>query len=141
VLLRARLISLAGVVLLAAACASPVGVTRVDTLTGYRLHAESALTAERLSDPSMAVLRRAGLLDRFEQEPATVLAEMHRGLSPAGDQDRLFALAELSFLTANVLAIAHIFWPRRCTHTRCCSRAAKDWHATAPVRPTAANDV
>jgi len=94
----ARVILLAGLALLAAACASPVGVTRVDSQAGYRILAESALSAGRLSEPSKAVLRRAGLLDRFEQEPATVLAELHRGVNPAGDDDRLFALAEMSFL-------------------------------------------
>ena len=44
------------------------------------------------------VLRRLGLMDRFEKEPAAVLAELHRGLAPTGDDYRLFALADLSFL-------------------------------------------
>ncbi len=89
---------LAGVVLLVSACATPVGVTRVDTSTAYRSLSESALSAQRPSEPSKAVLRRLGQLDRFDEKPAAVLAELHRGLAPAGDEDRLFALAELSFL-------------------------------------------
>ena len=89
---------LAGVALLASACATPVGVTRVDTSTAYRILTENALSAGRPSEPSKVVLRRLGQLDRFDEEPAAVLAELHRGLGPAGDEDRLFALAELSFL-------------------------------------------
>jgi triacylglycerol esterase/lipase EstA (alpha/beta hydrolase family) len=89
---------LAGVALLVAGCATPVGVTRVDTSTAYRILTESALSAARPSEPSKAVLRRLGQLDRFEDEPAAVLAKLHRSLALAGDEDRLFALAELSFL-------------------------------------------
>ena len=95
-----RVLALAGLALLAWGCATPVGVTRIDPQAAHRLHAESALSAGRPSEPSKVVLRRLGLLDRFEEEPDTVLAELHRALSPAGDEDRLFALAELSFLHA-----------------------------------------
>jgi hypothetical protein len=82
-------------------CATPVGVRPVDIQTAYRIHTESALSAEQPSEPSKMVLRRLGLLDRFAAEPAVVLAELHGGLSPRGDDDRLFALAELSFLHAD----------------------------------------
>ncbi|HYE34508.1 esterase/lipase family protein [Methylocaldum sp.] len=82
-------------------CATPVGVKHVDIQTAYRIHTESALSAEQASEPSKMVLRRLDLLDRFGAEPAKVLAELHRGLSPKGDDDRLFALAELSFLHAD----------------------------------------
>jgi pimeloyl-ACP methyl ester carboxylesterase len=40
------------------------------------------------------------LYERFEEEPEKALAEMHSGLAPKGDEDRVFALAELSFLHA-----------------------------------------
>lgn len=39
-------------------------------------------------------------MDRFETEPAVVLAELHTGLNPTDDEDKLFALAELSLLHA-----------------------------------------
>ena len=68
--------------------------------TGYRLQTEGALSAKQPSEPSKTVLRRLGLMDRFDEEPAAVLAELHRGLQPQGDDDHLFALAELSFLHA-----------------------------------------
>ena len=66
---------------------APVGVTWLDTSAAYRTLTESALTAQRLSEPSKAVLRRLGQLDRFDHEPAAVLSELHRGLAPAGDAD------------------------------------------------------
>ena len=40
------------------------------------------------------------LYQRFEDEPDKALAEMHAGLAPEGDEDRLFALVELSFAHA-----------------------------------------
>lgn len=95
-----RVLAVISLAMLAVGCATPVGTTRVDIQAGYRLLTESALSAERPSEASKTVLRRLGLLDRFEDEPSTVLAELHRGLGPAGDEDRLFALAELSFLHA-----------------------------------------
>jgi len=93
-------VGLIALVLVASACATPVGVKHVSVQTGYRLLTESALSAEQPSEASKTVLRRLGLLDRFDEEPGTVLAELHAGLGAAGDDDRLFALAELSFLHA-----------------------------------------
>jgi pimeloyl-ACP methyl ester carboxylesterase len=94
-------LGLAGLALVLSGCATPVGVERVDIHTAYRIHTESALSAEQPSEPSKMVLRRLGLLDRFDAEPEKVLAELHGGLSPTDDDDRLFALAELSFLHAD----------------------------------------
>jgi hypothetical protein len=93
-------LGLAALALVASGCATPVGVKHVDIQTGYRLQTESAISAGQPSEASKTVLRRLGLLDRFDKEPVAVLAELHDGLSPAGDDDRLFALAELSFLHA-----------------------------------------
>ena len=93
-------LGLAGLALIASGCATPVGVKPVDIQTAYRLHTESALSAGQPSEPSKTVLRRLGLLDQFDGAPGGVLAELHSGLHPTGDDDRLFALAELSFLHA-----------------------------------------
>ncbi len=91
---------LAALVLVASGCATPVGMKPVDVQTGYRLLTESAISAGQPSEASKTVLRRLGLLDRYDEDPVPVLADLHYGLSPAGDEDRLFALAELSFLHA-----------------------------------------
>ena len=93
-------LGLAGLALMASGCATPIGVKPVDIQTAYRLHTGSALSAGQPSEPSQTVLRRLGLLDRFDETPGAVLAELHSGLRPTGDDDRLFALAELSFLHA-----------------------------------------
>lgn len=86
--------------LAAAACVTPVGVAPVETQVANRLLSESALSVGRPSEPSRWVLRRLDLLDRFAEEPAAVLAALHRGLAAYPDEDLLFALAELSFLHA-----------------------------------------
>jgi pimeloyl-ACP methyl ester carboxylesterase len=91
---------LLGLALLAAACATPVGVQRVDTQTAYRLRTESAVATARPSEASLQVLRRFDLERRFEEDPAGALAALRRDYVEHGGDDRLFALAELSFLDA-----------------------------------------
>jgi pimeloyl-ACP methyl ester carboxylesterase len=87
-------------VLLIEGCAPPVGIEPVDIQTAYQLNTVSALSARQPSEASKTVLRRNGLIDRFETEPAHVLTELHAGLNPKSDEDKLFALAELSLLHA-----------------------------------------
>ncbi|MDD1649995.1 MAG: hypothetical protein LUO80_06330, partial [Methylococcaceae bacterium] len=84
-------------VLLVSGCATPVGVKVVDSQEAYRIQTESALATGNLSEASKKLLRRQGLLDQFESQPTQVIAQLHRGLKPQGDDDRLFALAELAF--------------------------------------------
>ncbi|WAR43180.1 esterase/lipase family protein [Methylomonas rapida] len=93
-----QLASLALAILLLQGCATPVGINPVDIQTGYQINTVSALSAGEASEASKMVLRRNGLMDRFETEPEAVLAELHAGLKPSGDEDKLFALAELSLL-------------------------------------------
>lgn len=81
-------------------CTPPISVKHVDIQTAYRINTASALSAGEPSEASSTVLRRHGLLDRFETEPAVVLAELHKSLKPVDDDDKLFALAELSLLHA-----------------------------------------
>ncbi|HSF05922.1 MAG TPA: alpha/beta fold hydrolase [Methylomirabilota bacterium] len=84
--------------MLASACATPVGVTRGDTQALYRTLTRSALSAGKPSAPTEQMLQRLGLVERFKDDPAATLEE----LRAAGDltDDRLFALAELTFLHA-----------------------------------------
>lgn len=95
------ILGLALLALMFAGCSTPVGVRHVDIQTAYGIQTASALSAEQPSESSKMVLRRLGLMDRFDTEPVQVLAELHRGLKPTDDDDRLFALAELSFLHAD----------------------------------------
>ncbi len=93
-----KVIMIGFISLIVAGCATPVGINPVDIQSGYQLNTESALSAGQPSEASKTVLRRNGLMDRFETEPAAVLAELHAGLKPTDDEEKLFALAELSLL-------------------------------------------
>ena len=88
------------IALMLSGCATPVSVKHVDIPTAYRIQTASAISSSQPSNASSIVLRQHGLQDRFETEPAVVLAELHKGLEPVGDDDQLFALAELSLLHA-----------------------------------------
>jgi pimeloyl-ACP methyl ester carboxylesterase len=89
---------LASCALLLAACATPVGVQRVDAKRVHRELTANALSTDGPSAASSQLLNRLGLAERFEKDPSATLAALHAGLAPTGDQDRIFALAELSFL-------------------------------------------
>jgi hypothetical protein len=95
-----RLFALLGIVLLAGACATPVGVSRVDSQAAHQQFSTSAVATGRPSEPSQGMLRRFGLTERFADAPADALATLHHDLITVGSEDRLFALAELSFLHA-----------------------------------------
>jgi hypothetical protein len=75
-------------------------VKHVDIQAAYGIQTASAISSSQPSNASSIVLRQHGLQDRFETEPAVVLAELHKGLKPVDDDDQLFALAELSLLHA-----------------------------------------
>lgn len=98
--MRNRVAVLALVAFVAAACATPVGVTRVSTQEVHRLLTASALSTGKPSEWSKQVLRRADLFDEFRKDPAAALAELRARLQQRMTADRLFALAELSFLYA-----------------------------------------
>ena len=91
--------ALLGALALASACATPIGVTRGDTQTLYRTLTRSALSAGQPSVPTEQLLQRLGLVKRFEDDPVATLEELRASGAGLGD-DRLFALAELSFLHA-----------------------------------------
>jgi pimeloyl-ACP methyl ester carboxylesterase len=82
---------------LAVACATPVGVKRQDPTKVHRELTANVLTAGRPSERTLQLLERLGMRERFEENPAAVLAELHAGLDPTGDPRRLSGLAELSF--------------------------------------------
>jgi len=84
------------------ACAVPIRVTPLDTQTVHRELSRNALSAGEPSAFTRIILNRAGLFERFQEQPESVLRTLH-GEVGAGRQDAagvLFALAELSFLYA-----------------------------------------
>jgi pimeloyl-ACP methyl ester carboxylesterase len=95
----AALVTLIGVLLLAGACATPIGVSLTDPQDAHRLVTQSVLTGDEPSWATTQTLHRLGLADRFEKDPEATLAQI-RGDGAGLGPDRLFALAELSFLYA-----------------------------------------
>jgi pimeloyl-ACP methyl ester carboxylesterase len=79
------------------ACATPVGVTRQDPKVLYRALSQSALSADAPSAFTEQLLRRRGWDEAFAKDPEALLAELHQTHTNR-DYDRLFALAELSFI-------------------------------------------
>jgi hypothetical protein len=88
------------VLALAGACATPIGVVRGETRDVHRALTSSVLVTGRPSEWSTQVLHRDNLFERFEEDRAAALRELHQRLDADGPPDRLFALAELSFLHA-----------------------------------------
>jgi len=88
-------------VLVLSGCATPVGVRRLDSKEANRKLTESVLAGESLSTPTLQVLNRSGLAEMYRDKPADAIAALHRGIPTVGRSDRLFALAELSFLHAS----------------------------------------
>jgi hypothetical protein len=81
-----------------AGCATPIGVNHVDRRVAYHTLTANAISAERASSFSSRELINFNLYQEFEDNPQKALADLHAGLAPKGDEDRIFALAELSFL-------------------------------------------
>src|SRR5678815_987273 len=88
--------ALVAVLLLACACATPIGVTHVDTQSMYRSLTSNVLSADRPSAYSEQLLTRLGLGERFDTDPEAVLAAL-RGPGDDLSREYLFVLSELSF--------------------------------------------
>jgi pimeloyl-ACP methyl ester carboxylesterase len=95
-----RLLRLAVVLPLAAACATPVGVERVDARRVARSLTANVLTTGEPSGPSTQALGRNNLAQLFREDPPAALAELHRRQLAAPNAGDLFALSELSFAHA-----------------------------------------
>ncbi|MGH7795193.1 MAG: esterase/lipase family protein [Candidatus Binatia bacterium] len=93
-------ISIAALLCLSVGCATPIGVSYVDRRVAYHSLTTNVLSTERISSFSGRELINFNLHQEFEDNPQKALADLHSGLAPRGDEDRIFALAELSFLHA-----------------------------------------
>jgi len=91
---------IAGLALITWGCATPIGVDYVDRSVAYHSLTANVLSADKPSSFSARQLMNLNLYQRFEDDPVKALAELHSGLAPTGDEDRVFALSELSFLYA-----------------------------------------
>ena len=85
---------------LLAGCASPLGVAPMDPREVRRELTANVLSSSTPSIQTVWELNRLGLGEAFQRDPVGTLARMHESLGNPPDRDRLFALAELSFLHA-----------------------------------------
>jgi pimeloyl-ACP methyl ester carboxylesterase len=85
---------------LAAGCATPIGVVRGTTQETYYSLTANVLSAGEPSSWSKQVLHRNNLTEQFDDDPSGALAELHKRLKVRTTSDHLFALAELSFFHA-----------------------------------------
>ncbi len=85
-------------------CATAIGVRHVDTQESQELLTANVLSSGTPSADSLQMLSRQDLLKQFSDDPEAALATLHAQLqstkSARGIDNRLFALAELSFLHA-----------------------------------------
>jgi pimeloyl-ACP methyl ester carboxylesterase len=93
-------IGLAIIAVLASACATPVGVSRLDEQAAHRELSANVLSTGRPSAYSTQILERTALSERFKNDPEPVLVELNSGLGKTDERGRLFALSELSFVHA-----------------------------------------
>lgn len=98
--LGARLALLLGVLLLVGACATPIGVTRGSTQEIHHALTANVLSAGTPSGWSTQVLHRTNLYERFDEDAEAALGHLRKTFERRVTSDRLFALAELSFLYA-----------------------------------------
>ena len=103
-LVNGRLAALFGLLalLLAAGCATPIGVERADPQSVHRELTGNVLSSGELSDFTQNVLRVAGIADIAEDDPAAALATLHDAVKTGiAGPNAMFAYAELAFKHAS----------------------------------------
>lgn len=82
---------------LVAGCATPIGVKRIRPEEANRQLTANVLTTGKPGAPAQEFLYRLNLTEKYREDPAGTINELHAGLGHADESNRLFALAELSF--------------------------------------------
>jgi pimeloyl-ACP methyl ester carboxylesterase len=108
--------------LLAAGCATPIGVERADPQSVHRELTGNVLSTGELSDFTQNVLRLGGIAENAENDPAAALATLHEAVTTGlAGPNAMFAYAELAFkhgsegggqpyyLASAVYAFAYLF--------------------------------
>jgi hypothetical protein len=85
-------------VLAVAACSAPVKVNRVDLRTAYDELNRTALSSDQLSEATRTVLRRAALLEVFDNRPDDAITALRaQAIATGMHWPDLYALAELNY--------------------------------------------
>src|SRR5271170_3534584 len=95
---RAALGTSVGLLLVLAACATPVQIDRANPRAVQRELTSNAISTGDISEPTQVVLHRQDLTELFESDPEAAIASLHRTITAGkSDPDVVFALSELSF--------------------------------------------
>ena len=88
-----------GLMLLLAACATPIRIERIHATDVHRELTRNVISTGSLSGPTQIVLDRQDLATRFKRDPETAMAVLHSTVAAgqADPENILFALAETSF--------------------------------------------
>src|SRR4051812_16359073 len=81
-------------------CQAPIGAKRSSTQEAYAQMDVNALNSGEPSADTRALLHRKDLDETFDEEPEKAIYDLHMKAAATGDRDALFALSEMSFLTA-----------------------------------------
>ena len=84
-------------------CATPVGVRNITPSTAYRDTFANPLSYGLLSDETKVVLDRFYLQEKFKNNPAEVIADLHKKALSDKRRDILYALAETTYQHADRL--------------------------------------
>jgi hypothetical protein len=83
------------------ACGAPVKVERVSLRTAYEDLNRTALSTDQLSEATRTVLRRAALLDTFDDQPDAAIAALRaQAIATGMHWPDLYALAEMNYAEA-----------------------------------------
>ena len=99
--------------LLIAGCTSPIGATRTSTARAYRQTYDNAVSHNRPSRETRAILFRFDQLQQFENSPDETLRLLHQKAVQSGNRDLLFALSELNYLAGEQLRQSLRTWDPR----------------------------
>jgi pimeloyl-ACP methyl ester carboxylesterase len=94
-------------------CTTPIGATRTSTDRAYRQTYDNAVSHNRPSRETQAILFRFDQLDKFDDAPDETLRLLHAKAVQSGDRDLLFALSELNYLTGERLRQSLRTWDPR----------------------------
>jgi hypothetical protein len=88
--------------LLAAGCATPIGIERADPQSVHRELTGNVLSTGELSDFTQNVLRLGGIAEAAENDPEAALATLHEAVvTGLAGPNAMFAYAELAFKHAS----------------------------------------
>jgi pimeloyl-ACP methyl ester carboxylesterase len=83
--------------IIAAGCATPIGVAKVGSEEGYKQINNNILTGKTVSVATSDVLRRFSLAQQYEDSPESVLPGLIEQACRDNRRDTLFAVSELSY--------------------------------------------